>query len=73
MIRADGRRESVESIDAMRKRGLKVHELTPEVEAEWRREVDTMYPKIRGRIVPADIFDEVVNQLETYRAGRQKK
>ncbi len=73
LIKADGRRESAESIEAMRKRGLKVHTLTPEVEAEWRREVDAMYPKIRGRIVPAEIFDEVVKNLEVYRAGREKK
>jgi TRAP-type C4-dicarboxylate transport system substrate-binding protein len=73
LIKADGRRESVESVEAMRKRGLKVHALTPEVEAEWRREVDTMYPKIRGRIVPADIFDEVVKELEAYRAAHGKK
>ena len=57
----------------MQKRGLKVHPFPPDVEAEWRREVDTMYPKIRGRIVPAEIFDEVVKQLEIYRAGGAKK
>lgn len=73
LIKADGRRESAESIQAMQKRGLKVHPFTPELEAEWRREVDAMYPKIRGRIVPAEIFDEVVKQLETYRAGQAKK
>ncbi len=70
LIKADGRRESVESIEAMRKRGLKVNSLTPQELAVWRREVDQMYPKIRGRIVPADIFDEVVKQLEIYRAGK---
>jgi TRAP-type C4-dicarboxylate transport system substrate-binding protein len=70
LIKADGRRESVESIEAMRKRGLKVHTLPPEVEAEWRREVEAAYPKIRGVIVPGDIFDEVVNQLKAYRAAR---
>ena len=71
LIKADGRRESVESVEAMRKRGLTVHPLTPEVEAEWRQEVETMYPKIRGRIVPAEIFDEIVKQLADYRAGRK--
>ena len=73
LIKADGRRESVESVQAMQKRGLKVHPFPPEVEAEWRKEVDTMYPKIRGRIVPADIFDEVVKELATYRAAHAKK
>jgi TRAP-type C4-dicarboxylate transport system substrate-binding protein len=70
LMKADGRRESVESIAAMKKRNLKVHPVTPELEAEWRREVESMYPKIRGRIVPEDIFDEVVKQLQTYRSGK---
>jgi TRAP-type C4-dicarboxylate transport system substrate-binding protein len=70
LMTADGRRESVESVEAMRKRGLKVHPVTPEVEAEWRREVEATYPKIRGPIVPADIFDEVIRQLKGYRAAR---
>jgi TRAP-type C4-dicarboxylate transport system substrate-binding protein len=71
LIKADGRREGVESVEAMRKRGLKVHPLSAEVEAEWRREVEATYPRIRGPIVPADIFDEVVNQLKAYRSGRE--
>jgi len=70
-IKADGRRESVESVEAMRKRGLKVHPVTPEVEAEWRREGEAAYPKIRGVIVPGDIFDEVVKHLKAYRATRE--
>jgi len=72
-MKAEGRRESVESVEAMRKRGLTVHPLTPEAEVQWRREMETVYPKIRGSIVPADIFDEVTNQLAIYRAGQPKK
>ena len=64
LLKADGRRESAESIEAMRKRGLQVHTLTPDVEAEWRREAEAAYPKIRGAVVPADIFDEVVTAVE---------
>ena len=37
LIKADGRRENLESIEAMRKRGLIVHPLTPELNAEWDR------------------------------------
>ena len=70
LMKADGRRESVESVEAMRKRGLRVHAVTPEVEAEWRREAGAADPKNRGGIVPADIFDEVVKQLKAYRAAR---
>lgn len=68
LIKADGRRESTESVEAMRKRGLKVHPVTPELEAEWLREVEPACAKIRKTIVPEDIYDEVVAQMKTYRA-----
>jgi TRAP-type transport system periplasmic protein len=68
LIKADGRRENVESIEALRKRGLKVHTMTPEVNAEWDKVVETAWPKVRGSAVPADIFDEVMNQLKVFRA-----
>jgi TRAP-type transport system periplasmic protein len=71
LIKADGRRESVESVEAMRKRGLNVHSVTREIEGEWRAEAEKLYPKIRGTMVPADIFDEVVKQLAAYRADRE--
>jgi TRAP-type C4-dicarboxylate transport system substrate-binding protein len=68
LIKADGRRENVESIEAMRKRGLKIHTLTPEINAQWDRVVEEAWPRIRGTVVPADIFDEVMSQLKTFRA-----
>ena len=70
LIKADGRRENVESISAMVKRGLKVHTLTPEMDAEWEREVAKAYAKVRGIAVPADIYDDVTNQLQTFRAAQ---
>jgi TRAP-type C4-dicarboxylate transport system substrate-binding protein len=69
-IKAEGRRESVESIATMVKRGLKVHSLTPEIDAQWEREVEKAYGKVRGIVVPADIYDDVTNQLQTFRAGQ---
>jgi TRAP-type C4-dicarboxylate transport system substrate-binding protein len=71
LIKADGRRENVESIEAMRKRGLKTHTLTPEINAEWDRTVEQAWPKIRGSVVPADIYDEVMSQLKIYRAAHE--
>jgi len=70
-IKADSRRENLESIEAMRKRGLKVHALTPEVDAEWDQMVAKTFPKVRGIAVPADIYDEVVSQLKTFRAAHE--
>ncbi len=69
-ICAASRRESEEAVEAMRKRGLKVHTLTPQLEAEWRRVMEEVfYPRIRGKMVPADIFDEVRRLLVEYRAA----
>ncbi|MBI2929511.1 MAG: TRAP transporter substrate-binding protein DctP [Verrucomicrobia bacterium] len=67
-IKADSRRESVESVEAMQKRGLKVQKVTPEIEAKWREAAEAVYPKIRGKLVPADIFDEVIKLLKESRA-----
>jgi TRAP-type C4-dicarboxylate transport system substrate-binding protein len=72
LIKADGRRENVESIEAMRKRGLKVQPLTAEGAAQWDQTVTEAYPRIRGAAVPADIFDEVISQLKTFRASKSK-
>jgi len=70
-IRAQARREMTEAVEAMRKRGLIVHGLTPEAEVAWRNLAESIYPKIRGSLVPADMFDEVQQLLKEYRAGKQ--
>lgn len=70
-IKATGRREMEESVAAMEKRGLKVAHVSPEAEAEWRGIAEQVYPKIRGKLVPADIFDETQRLLAEYRAGRR--
>ncbi len=72
LIKADGRRENVESIEAMRKRGLTIHALTPELDAEWTQTVAKAYPKIRGAAVPEDIYDAVMADLKTFRAAHPK-
>jgi len=71
-IRARGRQEAAESVQTMTKRGLKIHAVSPEVEAEWRRLAEDVYPKIRGDIVPADMFDKVQRLLADYRASKGK-
>lgn len=67
-ITATGRREMEESVAAMETRGLKVQPVSPEVEAEWRMIAEKVYPQIRGKLVPADIFDETMRLLAEYRA-----
>ena len=70
-IKADGRRESSESVEAMKKRGLTVNSLTPEANAAWDKLVQEAYPKIRGTAVPADVFDEIVKYLKEFREAQQ--
>ena len=67
-FQARGRQESDEAVAAMRSRGLQVLTPTPAVEAEWRSAAEAFYPRIRGRMVPADMFDEVMRLLSEYRA-----
>jgi hypothetical protein len=33
---------------------------------------EAVYPKIRGQLVPADIFDETMRALAEYRTGQKK-
>jgi TRAP-type C4-dicarboxylate transport system substrate-binding protein len=67
-IRASDRREDEESIAAMQKKGLKVNPTNPQIEEAWKQLTKTLYPEIRGKIVPADIFDEVQRLVTEYRA-----
>ena len=74
----DARAASLEFRDAIRKQGedavttmQKVNKLNviyAAVTAEWRKEVENVYPKIRGKIVGAELFDEVKRLRDEYRA-----
>jgi TRAP-type transport system periplasmic protein len=72
-IKAKSRGESDQAVESMRKRGLTVHATTTEVEAAWRKAAEEVYPKIRGAIVPADMFDEVVRLLQEFRKDNPPK
>src|ERR1017187_7647067 len=72
-IRASSRTESDAAVEAMKKRGLKPTEVSPEMETQWRTEIEKLYPEIRGRIVPAEIFDEVQRLVKEYRSTAGKK
>jgi TRAP-type C4-dicarboxylate transport system substrate-binding protein len=72
-FRARGRAESNEAVEAMKKRGLVVQAMSPEMEAEWRKMAEGLYPRIRGRLVPAEWFDEVRRLLNEYRSAQASK
>jgi TRAP-type C4-dicarboxylate transport system substrate-binding protein len=68
-LRAQRSASDLEAIEAMKRRGLHVHALTPELEAEWRQLAESVYPKIRGTMVPPDMFDAVQRAVAEYRNG----
>ena len=64
------RRESVESVVVMQKRGLKVLRLAPaEIEA-WKHVFEQVYPLERGRMIPADVFDETLRLVAEFRSRK---
>src|SRR5258707_6885949 len=54
-------------VDAMKKRGLNVGAVSARQRAEWQKLTEKLYPSIRGRIVPADAFDEALRYRDEYR------
>jgi len=71
-IRARARQEVDEAVEAMKKRGLSVNKPNAEQMKEWNELADKLYPRIRGKMVPAETFDEVFRLLKEYRAGKAK-
>jgi TRAP-type C4-dicarboxylate transport system substrate-binding protein len=70
VIRTQARKEVEEAVDAMKKRGLQVNKPNAEQLKEWRTLSESLYPRIRGKMVPADTFDEVFAHLKAYRASK---
>jgi TRAP-type C4-dicarboxylate transport system substrate-binding protein len=70
-LRAEIRRLNEEALGVMVKNGLKVHKVPPEVQAQWRKMVEDVYPVVRGKIMPAEAFDAVKGYRDEYRAAQQ--
>ena len=70
-LRAKARQEVDDAVEAMKKRGLKVNKPNAEQMQEWNTLADNLYPRVRGKMVPADTFDEVVGHLKAFRAGQR--
>ncbi len=58
-------------VEAMKKRGLNVVPVSAAQRAQWAKLTESLYPKIRGRIVPADAFDEAMRYRDEYRKERR--
>ena len=60
------------AIATMQANGLVVHQPDSGVAAEWQQFVERIYPRVRGPIVPAEEFDQVMAALHAYRASRSR-
>ena len=71
-LQAEIRNSGARDVEAMKKRGLIVHPVGPELEADWRRMAEGAYPKLRGTMVPAEMFDQVRAIVADYRKQHAK-
>ena len=68
--RQDVRKQNDDAIQQMKKRGLTIVE-PADVEA-WHRVADLTDEVVRGKVVPAAIYDEVVRLRDEYRAQHRR-
>ena len=69
-IRQNSRAEDNAAITAMKeKQKLVVQDVSAASHEEWSRELSKTYSRVRGAVVPADLFDEVVAILKAHRAS----
>jgi TRAP-type C4-dicarboxylate transport system substrate-binding protein len=67
-IDAEVRRLNDEAVAAMQKQGLEVVKVDP---APWKAAAEKSWPAVRGKVAPADFFDEVVRARDEHRrAGK---
>ncbi len=69
-MRTEGRKAHDEAVASMKKRGLNVHAVPPDLRREWDQLAAELAPRVRGKIVSAPIFDEVQQLLKEFRAAQ---
>lgn len=70
-LRAHRNTRDEEIIKAMEQRGLKVLSPAPEVERAWQELARSAWPRVRGTMVPAEMFDRVERLLAEYRGAKK--
>jgi TRAP-type C4-dicarboxylate transport system substrate-binding protein len=68
-IQVEIQRLEADAIEAMKARGLKVVQPTPELVKAWRDLFESAYPSLRGPVIPADWFDEAVRVVREGKGG----
>jgi len=66
-LRDEIRKAESNSIPMMQQFGLNVVKPDPKALAEWHQLAEGIWPKLRGTVVPADLFDQVKRLRDDYR------
>jgi hypothetical protein len=73
-LKNDIRAQDTRALDTMTKgqpgkkvNRLEITTLDPAALAEWRKQTEAVYPKMKGKMVPADLFEEVQRLRDEYR------
>ena len=66
-LRDEIRKAEAASIPMMQQFGLNVVHADPSAVEQWRKLAESIYPKLKGTMVPADLFNEVVQLRDQYR------
>jgi TRAP-type C4-dicarboxylate transport system substrate-binding protein len=69
-LRKEIRDAELRDVEAMKKRGLRVVPVSAAQRAQWTKLTESLYPRIKGKIVPAEAFDEAMRYRDEFR--RQK-
>lgn len=64
------REAETKDVEAMKKRGLTVVPVSAAQRAQWQKLTESIYPRIRGKVVPAEAFDEAMRYRDEYRKQR---
>ena len=69
-IERAARAQEASAIRSMQEYGLRVIKLDQATQAEWKREMEVVYPRLRDRYAPGDLLDAAVRWRDEYRAER---
>ena len=69
-LQQEVRKTGDRDIESMKKRGLNVVAVDAKAREQWKKTAESLYPRIRGAIVPADAFDEAVRYRDEYRKSK---
>ncbi len=72
-IRDETRKLGDDAVEVMKKHGLVVHHVPPDVVAQWEQRARAGYPKLLGKVVPADMVAEVERLRDAYRTSEKPK